>query len=348
MCPVTRFEVEVREQPGVLARGLRERRAACETVAAAIHAAAPSYVVVAARGSSDNAARYAQYALGAENRLSVALAAPALFTAYARPPRLDGAVVVGISQSGQSPDVVAVLAEARRQGALTIAITNAPASPLAAAAVHVLDVGAGEETAVAATKTYTAQLHTIAMLSAALAGEAARWDALAAVPDAVAAALATLPAVRVAAPAFAQAQRSIVLGRGFNHATAWEIALKLKETSYVACEPSSWADFRHGPIAVVEPGFPALVVAPRGAFGDEVLTLVDDLRARGARVAAISDRADVLARVEHAFALPSGVPEWLSPLVAIVPGQLFALALAEARGHDPDRPRGLQKVTRTT
>lgn len=344
---MTRFEAELREQPAVLARALAHGRPACEAVAGAILAAAPRYVVVAARGSSDNAARYAQYTFGAENRLSVALAAPALFTAYARPPRLDGAVVIGVSQSGQSPDVVAVVTEGRRQGALTIGITNAPGSPLAGAAAHVLDVGAGEETAVAATKTYTAQLFAIAMLGAALAGERARWDALAAVPDAMSDALGTLPAARAAAPAFAHAQRCVVLGRGFNHATAWEIALKLKETSYVACEPSSWADFRHGPIAVVEPGFPALIVAPHGAFGDEVTTLIDDLRARGARVAAISDRADVLAKVDHGLALPGGVPEWLSPLVAIVPGQLFALALAEARGHDPDRPRGLQKVTKT-
>lgn len=342
------LEREIHEQPHVLARLLETAREPVERLAERIRAIAPGYLLIAARGSSDNAARYAQYLFGAENRLTVALAAPALFTAYARPPRLDGAVVLAISQSGQSPDVVAVVDEGRRQGALTIALTNHPESPLGRAAEVVLALGAGDERAIAATKTYTGQVLVLAMLCAALDGDPARWAALATVPDRVTEALGSLAAARAVAHRFASVARLVVLGRGFNHATAWEIALKLKETTYVVAEPYSWADFRHGPIAIVDPGFPVLVVAPTGAVGGDVIDLCDQLAARGAELLAISDRADVLACASTRFPLAEGMPEWLSPIAAVVPGQLFALALAQARGIDPDRPRGLSKVTRTT
>ena len=200
----------------------------------------------------------------------------------------------------------------------------------------------------AASKTYTAQLAALAMLSAALSDDGVdRWRELATVPDAMRAALATAEAARAGAGAMAGGSRIAVLGRGFNFATAFEAALKLKETSYLAAEPYSWADFLHGPIAMLDARCPALLVAPSGAAAADAGDIAATVAGRGAPLAVVSDREDLLARADLRLAIPA-VPEWLSPLVAIVPCQLLALAVAAALGLDPDRPRGLAKVTRTT
>ena len=340
---------EIDEQPGALARLLARRRDSVCEAAARIRSFDPEWVVIAARGTSDNAARYAQYVLGAFNQLSVALAVPSLFTLYGAPPRLGRALTIGISQSGQSPDVVAVLTEARRQGGLTLAITNEIDSPLAKASDLCLLLASGTEHAVAATKTYTNQLLMVAMLSAELGNDPARRAELDAVPDAVEAALGAtgVAAIGELAMHYMNAGRFLVLGRGFNYCTAFEIALKMKETSYVLAEAYSPADLLHGPIAMLEYGFPVVLVATSGKASDDVGALMDVLDSRGARVIALSDRDDVLARTSSGIRLPAGVPEWLSPIVTVVPGQLWARSLAMAKGIDSDRPRGLQKVTRT-
>jgi glutamine---fructose-6-phosphate transaminase (isomerizing) len=329
---------EIGEQPAVLERLLREGRSEAAALAAALRRATPCFLLVAARGSSDNAARYAQHLLGARQRLVVALASPSLHTVYGAPPSLRGGAVLAISQSGQSPDVVAVVEDARRQGVPALAITNDPASPLARAATAVLSLRAGEERAVAATKTYTAQLVALAMIAAELEGPSAAWTELEALPAAVASAAAS----RVSA---LSAERLVVLGRGYNHGTAHELALKLEETSYLTAQAFSFADFAHGPVAAVDEAHGAIVIAPSGlGGGEETIAL---LERRGAPVAVISDRPDLLGRAAIPVPLPAGTPEWLSPVVAIVPGQLLALAEAAARGLDPDAPRGLAKVTRT-
>ena len=341
------LEREIMEQPAVLRRLLEVERPAIERVAAAIRARSPRYVVIAARGSSDNAARYGQYLFGAANRLPIALATPSLFTLYNAPPRLEEALVLGISQSGRSPDIVAVVAEGQRQGALTVALTNDPASPLAAAAEQVIHLHAGQERSIAATKTYTASLFALALLSAALAEDDARLQALQALPDAVAEALAAAPTVAKAAERYRFMEACVVVGRGYNYATAFEIALKLKELTYVLAEPYSSADFYHGPVALVEQGFPVFAIVPEGQVAAELSAFLRQLQEREAELVVISDRADVLALAQTPLPLPSGVPEWLSPLVAVVPGQLFVLALTMAKGFDPDHPRGLRKVTLT-
>jgi glutamine---fructose-6-phosphate transaminase (isomerizing) len=342
------LRAEIAEQPHSLAR-LLARRAEVTSAARRIRAFRPEWVAIAARGTSDNAARYAQYLLGAHNRLGVALAVPSLFTVYGAPPRLARALTIGISQSGRSPDVVAVIEEARQQGGATLAISNDPDSPLARAAEACIVLDAGVEKAVAATKTYTAQLLAVAMLSAAIEGDAERWDELERVPERVAQALAgaaDAPGLADAA-SFRGAERFLVVGRGFNYCTAFEVALKMKETSYVLAEPYSPPDLLHGPVAMIDRGFPVIVAAPSGLASGDTGALLDLLESRGARVIALSDRADVLARAEVQLPIPVGVPEWLSPLVAVVPGQLWASALALARGYDPDAPRGLSKVTLT-
>jgi glucosamine--fructose-6-phosphate aminotransferase (isomerizing) len=341
------FEREIHEQPEVIGRLVEERRAEVEAAARMIRSRSPRFAVLAARGSSDNAARYALYVFGAHNRLAVALAAPALHTLYASPPRLEDALVIGISQSGQAPDVRAVLDDARKQGALTLAIINHDGSPLAGAAELALSIGAGDERSVAASKTYTGQLAVLAMLSAALAEDEARWSELAALPSTMAAAVSAGEPARHGAMLLTEASRVAVLGRGFNQSTAHEIALKLAETCYLAAEPYSWADFMHGPIAVVEPGYPVVVVAPSGRASDDAPEVIEQLRRRGAILVVASDRADLLGGAEVALPLPTGVPEWLSPISSVVAGQLLALALAQARGLDPDHPRGLRKVTLT-
>jgi glutamine---fructose-6-phosphate transaminase (isomerizing) len=343
----THFESEIREQPAVLEGLLRNGRAATETAALAIRRFGPEWVLIAGRGSSDNAARYAQYLFGAHHGLGVALAVPSLFTLYDSPPRLSRALTIGISQSGQSPDIVSVLREARAQGGLTVALSNEPESPLSAAAEYTLPLLAGRELAVAATKTYTAQLFALAMLSTALEAHRERWAALARVPAWIDGAIARNTDLAPVVGRFRDARQLIVLGRGFNYSTAFELALKLKETSYLPAEPYSVADLLHGPVAMIERDFPVVLVVPSGRTLVDVPDLLSLLEARGARILAISDAPEVLARVPSHLELPPGVPEWLSPLVSVVPGQLFAGVLAESLGQDPDCPRGLSKVTLT-
>jgi glucosamine--fructose-6-phosphate aminotransferase (isomerizing) len=338
---------EIQEQPVTLSRMLEEGWTHIRGVCRSIRAFSPEWINIAARGTSDNAARYAQYLFGAFNGLSVGLAAPSLFTLYEAAPRLSRALTIGISQSGRSPDIVTVVTEARKQGGATLAITNDPESPLAKASQHCIRLTVGEEKSVAATKTYTNQLMALAMLSAALGDERGRRRDLARVPAAVAEALKQCGPFIAGSRGFADANRFLVLARGFNYATAYEIALKMKEMSYVVAEPYSVADLLHGPVAMLEEGFPVMVVAPSGRGLADVPKLLDLLAERKTRIICLSDQPDILKRGEVAISLPAELPEWLSPIVAVVPGQVWARSLAIAKGHDPDQPRGLNKVTLT-
>ncbi len=338
---------EIREQPDVLRRLLDQEEATTLALADLIRARGVDHIVIAARGTSDNAGRYAQYVFGSINSLSVGLAAPSLFSIYHRPPRFGNALVLGISQSGKSPDIVSVLAEARRQGALTAVLTNRPVSPLAEQGDVVIDLHAGHEQAVAATKTYTAELAAIALISASLSGSAEQRDALMATPDAVATTLGMDNAIAAVAPRYRYMQRCVVVGRGYNYATAFETALKLKEMTYTIVEPYSSADFLHGPLAMIEQGFPVILIAPTGLMAAEMTEFAGTLRERQAEVIAISDAPDLLTTARVPLALPASMPEWLSPITAIVPGQLLAMHLAHARDYDIDSPRAIRKVTET-
>ncbi|MCX7707389.1 MAG: SIS domain-containing protein [Anaerolineae bacterium] len=338
---------EIHEQPEVLARLLREERGTVAGLAAEIARRKIQYVVIAARGTSDNAGRYAQYLLGAMNGLYVGLATPSLFTIYNAPPRFGNALVLGISQSGKSPDIVSVLAEARRQGALTAAITNFPGSDLGQTAEFVIGLHAGEEKAVAATKTYTAELAAIALLSSALSGNGEMARALAQIPAQVAQTLDMNGSLDCIAERYRYMQSCVTIGRGYNYSTAFELALKLKEMTYTVVEAYSSADFLHGPLALIEPGFPVITIAPSGKMLPEMKAFMATARERGAELIVISDDAEALRLGRVGLALPAGVPEWLSPVCAIVPGQLLAMHLAYTRDFDPDRPRALRKVTET-
>lgn len=344
---MSHLEIEIREQPAVLERLMAQEWPAVRELAREISARKVRYVMIAARGSSDNAATYGKYLLGAFCRLPVALAAPSLFTLYRRPPRMDGALVLGISQSGQSPDIVSVLEEAAAQGALTAVITNDPVSPLANSAGHVIQCHAGEERSVAATKTYTSQVLSLAMLGCELSAEDRRREELKSLPEQVEQTLMLEQLVAQAAPRYRYMDSCVVIGRGFNYATAFEIALKLKELTYVIAEPYSSADFLHGPLAIIEHGFPVLIAAPQGAVLRELKSLIEQLRDWGAELIIISDDEEALQPAHVRFRLPAAVPEWLSPLTAVIPGQLLALHLTLAKGFHPDHPRGLRKVTET-
>jgi glucosamine--fructose-6-phosphate aminotransferase (isomerizing) len=343
---------EILEQPEAARRQLASSTEALDALARRLRAEPVSSVVVAARGTSDHAAIYAQYLLGVRNRLSVGLATPSVVSLYNAEPDVRQSLVIGISQSGASPDIIGVIAAAARQGAPTLAITNDPGSPLAAAADHVLDLAAGPELAVAATKTYSTSLLAIARLSLALRPDAADEAALAALPEAMGMALDAEPDVVAVTRELAGAGRSIdrcvVVGRGFEYATAREWALKLKELGRVFADPYSAADFLHGPIALVQAGIPVLVLAPEGLAAPGQIELLRDLRVRGVETAVVSDVASTRELGRWSIALPVGVPEWLRPAVSIVPAQLFAYHLTVARGLDPDEPRYIQKVTRTT
>lgn len=343
---MSRFREEIGEQPLMASRMLVESRGTVATIAARLRESKPRGFVIAARGSSDHAALYAKYLFGVRNHAMVALAAPSLFTSYNRPPALEGQCVIGISQSGAAPDVIAVIEEAARQGVVTLAVTNDPDSRLAHAAELVLPLGAGPERSVPASKTYVASLLALALVSQALDPDPSFEAALGQVPPALAAALEQDAELDRLVPALL-ATRAIVLGRGFNFSTAEEIALKLTETSYVLARAWSIADFEHGPIAVVEAGLPVVLVDGRGQMSADVETIGRRLADDGCRVIRLLDGTGDHGDSEATVSLDSGLPEELTPLTLAVLGQLLAHRVALARGIDPDRPRALNKVTRT-
>ena len=341
-------ETEIGEQPEALARTLESNSAQIDALCRDIRGRNITTVVIAARGSSDNAGVYAKYLFGAFNRVPVAMATPSLYTFYHSPPRLSDTLVLGISQSGQSEDIVEVMAEARRQGALTAAITRYPDSPIAAQSQRLLTLDTGVEKAVAATKTFTSSLALIAGLSVAWEGSAERARALARLPELAARTLDSARAPAAArAPAYRSITRCVVISRGFCYGIAMEIALKLKELTYITAEPYSSADFQHGPMAMVEEGFPVVVLAPAGVLQAHMAEFVRGMKSRKPDLIVISDSPELLEMGETALPLPVGTPEWLSPILAVLPGQLFAMRLSLAKGIDPDVPRGLLKVTVT-
>jgi glutamine---fructose-6-phosphate transaminase (isomerizing) len=343
---VSWLETELREQPAALAR-LLERQGGRPDLAVPFRRDDVRYVLIASRGSSSNAARYAQYLLGRAHRVPVMFATPSLYTIYEQPPRLDGAVVVGISQSGASPDVRAVLAEARRQGRPTIALTNEPGSPLAGEADVVVPLEAGEERAVAATKTYLNSLGAVALLFAAIGDDEVARRELWSMTDALERQIALAFDTPAPLDEYADAVGATVVARGVNYGTSYEIALKIRELSGLVVEAYSPADLMHGPIAAIQPGWPVVVVAPTGPAYESVAEVVSALAERDARLLAVSDVQALLAQAHTPLPLVPGVPEWLSPLVAVVPGQVTAMRIARLRGLDVDNPAGLRKITLT-
>ena len=337
---------EIHSQPEVLAKMIAAESAHIPQLVAKLKQRDVLYLMFAARGTSDNAALYGKYAFSVMAGVPVALAEPSVYTLYHQPPRLKNTALIAISQSGESTDILAVLEEARRQGTPTIAITNRPDSAMANLADETILLHAGEEKAVAATKTYTTSLMAMALLAAAWNGDPARLDEARRIPEAVAAALTNEAQAQAIGESLYHLNACTVIGRGFNYSTAHELSLKLKELAYVRAEPYSPADFLHGPVAIVDSQAHVIVFGPRGATYDNIVEFAQNIRGRGGRVFAISDGAELLGLARAGIQLPP-MPEWLSPVTAIVPGQLLAMALTHAKGYDLDHPRGLTKVTLT-
>lgn len=340
------LEREIFEQPEVVRQLIIEEQDNVMRLANVLRGSF-QYVIIAARGTSDNAARYAQYLLGAHNQLPVGLATPSLFTLYGKPPNLDGALVIGISQSGRSPDIVAVVKEAKKQGRPTLAITNEANSLLAQSADHFLALHAEFEKAVAATKTYTASLTSLALLSASFAELPEYFKQLEQLPGFMEKTLSMTEEILPRVERYRYIEHCAVIGRGFNYSTAFEISLKVKELTRVVAEPYSSADFLHGPISMIHDGFPVLVIAPKGSVFEDMRSIIVRLSQLNSELLLISDEPSLMEYAHLPMPLPSGLPEWLTPMVAVLPGQLFSLALARSRGLDPDNPIGLTKVTET-
>jgi glucosamine--fructose-6-phosphate aminotransferase (isomerizing) len=344
--PGSFFHAEIREQPAALER-LLEHDAEIARIAAIARERGSRLVRMVGHGSSDNAASYGVYAFGLMPRWTAMRDSITLTVHYDTPLDLSGSTVIGLSQSGRTPDVVEYLARARRSGAFTVAITNDPRSDLASAAEATIPLEAGPELAVAATKTYVNTLAALALFAGHVAGEGAI------VADGVRGAAAllseSLPGFERAASAlalpFAYTGRMFVIGRGIEFATAREIALKLLETCRVAAEPLTATDLAHGPVAALDPFFPVWAIASPDATLPTVQEAASRIHEMGATVVASGTAADAIAGSQYVLPVPPTDPPLLSPLLSVVPGQLFAGALARARGLDPDAPHGLNKVT---
>jgi glutamine---fructose-6-phosphate transaminase (isomerizing) len=332
-----RMRADMAAQPAVLAR-LAARRA---ELTAALAGPEPAGVVIVARGSSDYAAIFARYLLEAVTGRPVALAAPSLVTLYGGEPRLDGWLALGISQSGRTPEIVTVLERYGAAGARTVAVTNDPDSALAAAADVQIELAAGEERAVPATKTFTAQLAAVALVGEALGPvpwSGGDWERL---PGMVEELLDDPGPAERAAEALGDADELIAVGRGYLMCVALEAALKLREATGVRAEGWSAADFRHGPVTVARGDIPLLAVSATGPAAADVEDLAAQLEQDGTRVLRLADVPG------SDLAYPGDLAEPLCTLPATIRAQQLALALALRRGIDPDEPPGLGKVTPT-
>jgi glucosamine--fructose-6-phosphate aminotransferase (isomerizing) len=338
---------EIYQQPQAIAAAVEQELDAVGALVQEIRDREIRHVVIAARGTSDNAATYAKYLLEIVVGVPVTLAAPSVYTLYDARPNLAGALMLGISQSGQATDVVQALATGRSPGALTACITNVAGSPLTKVCEFTLQCRAGQEKAIAATKTYTTSLALIAMIAATWADSAELLDGLRRVPEEIERILALDAVVEASVERYRYMDDCAVLARGLNQATALEAALKMTETSYLIAKPYSGADFLHGPIAMVSDGFPCFLYAPNGRTYASMLELAVKLRERRAEMVIVGHAREILDLAKMPLQLPSDIGEYLSPIACIVPGQLWAYHLARARGIDPDQPRGLTKVTLT-
>jgi glucosamine--fructose-6-phosphate aminotransferase (isomerizing) len=346
---------EIRQQPATLERTLKGGLRGVEPLRKRFLVTRPRMVLLAARGTSDNAAQFGRYLLEIATGIPVSLAAPSIFTLYAAPVDLRDVLVVAVSQSGESTDTNRVLERGRASGAMTVGITNEAESSLAKLAEHVILVRAGKEKSVAATKTYTGQLMALYLLAYAL-GARIRLDDLRRLPDWASAALKLEKEIAVRAGRYRFMEHAVVVGRGLNYSNAFELALKLMETCYVVAERFSSADFLHGPIAMVEQSFPVFLFAPGGVTWPSTREMIGKLAGLKAEKLLITDASNkegakaarhvvtIPVKLRHFGPLPEDV---YTPIPYVIPAQLFAACLAEEKGLDPDQPRTLSKVTQT-
>ncbi len=339
---------EIRQQPTVLARTLAAELAHIEKFKEALVRLRPKLIVLAARGTSDNAAQFGRYLLEITTGIPVSLAAPSIFTLYKANVDLRDALVIGISQSGESTDTNLVLERARAQGAITVGITNEAGSSMARIPNEVFLVRGGREKSVAATKTYTGQMLILYLIAYALGGDI-RVENLKRLPDWSESALKLEKSIASLCERYRFMRQAVVVGRGLNYSNAFEFALKLMETCYIVTERFSSADFLHGPIAMVEPSFPVFLFAPSGVTAPSMRSMLAKLRKLKAETIVITDAANsgIEKNATRCIQLGRKLDELYTPIPYIVPAQIFAACLASEKGLDPDRPRTLTKITRT-
>jgi glucosamine--fructose-6-phosphate aminotransferase (isomerizing) len=337
---------EIAEQPDALERTIKEERGKISKLASTLKARDVKFIVLVARGSSDNAALFGRYLLEITTGIPVSLSAPSVHTIYRAKLRLDHALVVGVSQSGEGEDINIVLENARAGGAYTVGITNEPNSSMNRLVDEALLTHGGKERSVAATRTFTGQMLLFYMLAAELSASPPKLS-YEAIPGFVDRALEQKAAILELVQRYVFMENCVVVGRGLAYANAYELALKLMETCYVVAERFSSADFLHGPLAMVERHFPVILFAPPGVMLPGVKSLIERLNELHADTLAITSDLDAASSCTRSIIMPKEIDEFLAPIPYIVPGQLFAALLAEAKGLNPDSPRSLSKVTRT-
>ncbi len=337
---------EIVEQPEALARTIEAERGKIAKLGKFLRARDIELIVLVARGSSDNAALFGRYLMEITTGIPVSLSAPSVHTLYRATLRLRRAVVIGVSQSGEGEDIIQVLENARSSGAYTIGITNEPDSSMVGVVDETLLMHGGRERSVAATKTFTGQMMLFHMLATELAqtGATPPYENI---PAFAAKALEQKSAITELVQRYVFMENCVIVGRGLAYANVYELALKLMETCYVVAERFSSADFLHGPVAMVERHFPVILFAPPGVMLPGVKALIDRLAELHADTLAITGDLDTASVCSRAIIMPKEIDEFVAPIPYIIPGQLFAALLAEAKGLNPDSPRSLSKVTRT-
>jgi len=338
---------EIRQQPAVLERILLQERDKIRKLGQTLRNRDLRLIILVARGSSDNAAQFGRYLLEIATGIPVSLAAPSVYTLYKAKLRLDHALVVGVSQSGEGEDINRVLAEARNSGAFTVGITNEPHSTIVQTVDTALLIQGERERSVAATKTFTGQMMIFYLLAEALAGSTTVTKGYEAIPDFCARTLAHEAAIRELAQRYTFMENCVVIGRGLLYGNAFELALKLMETCYVVAERFSSADFFHGPLAMVERHFPVILFACPGPLMSGVKLLAQRLQELRAETLAITSDEELTSLCSRTITMSPEISEFLAPIPYIIPGQMLAALLAEAKGLNPDAPRSLSKVTRT-
>ena len=337
---------EIGEQPDALEKTIAEEREKIRRVADSVIKKDVDLIVVVARGSSDNAALFGRYLLEITTGIPVSLSAPSVHTLYKAKLNLRRALVIGVSQSGEGEDINRVLENARAGGAFTIGITNEPESSMVKLVDETLLMRGGHERSVAATKTFTGQMMLFYMLAGALSRDRNSID-YERIPEFTARALEQKPAIVELVQRYVFMENCVVVGRGLAYANAYEFALKLMETCYVVAERFSSADFLHGPVAMIERHFPVFLFAPPGVMLAGTKDLIGRLSELKADTLAITSDLDAASSCSRSIIMPREIDEFLAPIPYIIPAQLFAGLLAEAKGLDPDQPRSLSKVTRT-
>jgi glutamine---fructose-6-phosphate transaminase (isomerizing) len=335
---------EIAEQPAVLERIINNESEKITRMGDFLRSRDVDVIILVARGSSDNAALYGRYLLEVTTGIPVSLAAPSVFTLYQAKMRLNRAVVIGISQSGEGEDINRVLEDARNYGAFTVGITNEEKSSMTSIVDESLLIHGGPERSVAATKTYTGQMMHFLMLANAIGDKRLAFNRISAFVNA---SLERKVKLQEIIQRYVFMENCVVVGRGMNYGNSFELALKLMETCYVVAERFSSADFLHGPLAVVERRFPVIVFAPSGVTKAGSIELIGKLKKLQADCLVITDDDEVADISPISLKLPESVDEFLSPIPLIVPAQMFAAMLSEAKGLDPDKPRSLSKVTKT-